>query len=99
MLGDARSGRLTSPKEVKEAKWIRNELDDVAAWARIRFKPRNSRSIVIRNGQVTSKLQLQVQKGVIPSTEEDPVKSLGKWYDASLNDRSSISRTERQAEE
>lgn len=76
LLGEARSGRLTSPKEVKEARWIQKELDDVAAWARIRFKPRNSRSIVIKNVKVTSKFQLQVQREVIPSTEEDPVKSL-----------------------
>lgn len=45
------------------------------------------------------KFQIQVQGKVIPLIEEDPVKCLGKWYDTTLNDRSRVSRTERQTEE
>lgn len=51
--------------------------------------------MVIRNGKVASKYQLEIQGEVIPSIEEDPIKCLGKWYDSSLNNRS---MTEKQGE-
>ena len=34
-----------------------------------------------------------------PLIEENPIKCLGKWYDSSLKDRGSVSRTEKQTEE
>lgn len=82
-----------------QARLILNELGNVAIKARMKFKPMKSRCMVIRNRKVASKFQLQVQGKVIPSIKEVPVKCLGKWYDASLNDRGSVSRTETQAEE
>ncbi|RXN08337.1 hypothetical protein ROHU_011579 [Labeo rohita] len=82
-----------------QARWILKALDEVAAWARMKFKPRKSRSMVIRNRKVTSKFQLELQGEVIPSIEENPIKCLGKWYDASLTDISNVSRTEKQADE
>lgn len=54
----------------KQARWILKNLGDVAAWARMKFKPRKSRSMVIRYGKVTSKFQIQVQWEVIPLIEE-----------------------------
>lgn len=65
----------------------------------MKFKPKMLRSMVIRNGKVTNKFQLQVQREAIPSIEENPIKCLGKWHDTSLNDRSSISMMEKQPEE
>ena len=49
-----------------QARWILKALDDMATWARMKFKPRKSRSMVIRSGKVTSKFQLQVQGEAIP---------------------------------
>lgn len=81
-----------------QTRWIFKALDDMATWAR-KFNQKKSRSLVIRNGKVTSKFQLQVQGDVILLTEENTIKSLGKWYDACLTDKNSISRTEKQAHE
>ncbi len=53
-----------------QARWIFKALDDVATWARMKFKPRKSRNMVIRNGKVNSKFQLQLQGEIIPSIEE-----------------------------
>ncbi len=64
----------------------------------MKFKPRKSGSMVIRNGKVTSKFQLQLQGEIIPSIEENSIKCLGKWYEASLTDKSNASRTEKQAD-
>ncbi|XP_057673103.1 uncharacterized protein LOC130904394 [Corythoichthys intestinalis] len=80
-----------------QARWILRALEDVATWARMKFKPKKSRSMVIRNGKVTSKFQLQVQGETIPSIEDNPVKCLGKWYDSSLTDRDNVTRTKKQA--
>lgn len=48
-----------------QARWILKALDDMATWARMKFKPKKSRSTVIRSGKVTGKFQLQVQGEVI----------------------------------
>lgn len=77
-----------------QARWILKVLDDMATWARMRFKPKRSRSMVIRNAKVASKYQLEIQGEVIPSNEEDPIKCLGKWCDSSL----SVTMTEKQVE-
>ena len=78
-----------------QTRWILKALDDVATWARMKFKPKKSRSMVIRSGKVTNRFQLQIQGETIPSIEENPIKCLGKWYDSSLKDRGSVSRTEK----
>src|SRR4029434_8671217 len=74
-----------------QTRWILKALDNVATWARMKFKPKKSRSMVIRNGKVTNRFQLQVQGEVIPPIEENPIKCLGKWYDSSLKDKGSVS--------
>lgn len=82
-----------------QTRWILKALYDMATWAQMKFKPRKSRSMVIRSGKVTSKFQLQVQGEMIPTIEENPIKCLGKWYDATLTDSWKVSRTEKQADE
>ena len=80
-----------------QARSILKALNDVATWARMKFKPRRSRSMVIRNGEVTSKFQYQIQgDGVIPSIKEKQIN--GKCYDASLTNIGNVSKTEEQAE-
>jgi len=35
-----------------QARWILNALDDVVTWARMSFKPRESRILILRKGKV-----------------------------------------------
>jgi hypothetical protein len=82
-----------------QARWTLRALEDVVGWARMKFKPKKSRYLVIRKGQVTERFKLAVQGEEIPSLTSDPIKCLGKWFDASLSDRSSQGRLQQQTEE
>ncbi|KAL0148227.1 hypothetical protein M9458_056459 [Cirrhinus mrigala] len=82
-----------------EARWVLTVLDLMATWARMRFKPKKSRYMVIRKGKLTNRVTLHVQGEVIPSLKENPIKCLGKWFDDSLTDRNNISSTEKQTKE
>ncbi|XP_059378226.1 uncharacterized protein LOC132114105 [Carassius carassius] len=82
-----------------EARWVLPVLGHMATWARMKFKPKKSRSLVIRNGKLTNRFKMHVQGEVIPSIEENPIKCLGKWFDDSLTDRNNIASTEKQMEE
>lgn len=81
-----------------EARWVLTVLNHMAMWARMKFKPNKSRSMVIRNGKVTNRFKLHVQEEAIPSIEENPIKCHGKWFDDSLSDRNNTSSTEFQME-
>lgn len=80
-----------------QARWILAELDRMATWAKMFFKPKKSRSLVIQKGKTTERLKLRVQGEEI--IQGNPIKCLGKWYDDSLTDKNSISSTEKQVEE
>ncbi|XP_076155592.1 uncharacterized protein LOC143138965 [Alosa pseudoharengus] len=82
-----------------QARWILKTLGAVASWARMAFKPRKSRSMVIRRGKLTEAFELHVQGEQIPTIRENPIKCLGKWYDDTLSDRNNISDTVNQADE
>ena len=82
-----------------QARWILNALEETATWARMTFKPKKSRSLVIKKGKVTQQFHLKVQGEVIPTIVGNPIKCLGKWYDDSLNDRKNVSRIKQQVEE
>ncbi|XP_052224110.1 uncharacterized protein LOC127839765 [Dreissena polymorpha] len=69
-----------------QARWVLAALDEMATWARMRFKPGKSRSLVVRKGKVTIKFKLCIQGEEIPSLEDKPIKCLGKWFDSSLKD-------------
>ncbi|KAL3999364.1 acyl-CoA thioesteraes 11 [Sarotherodon galilaeus] len=49
------------------------------------FKPSKSRSISIIKGKLTAK-QFYISGEPIPTVLEKPIKSLGQWYNADLND-------------
>lgn len=61
-------------------------LDEVVAAARMLFKPKKSRSLSLRKGKIDESVTFSVANQVIPTVSEEPVKSLGRWYDASLKD-------------
>ncbi|KAJ3607591.1 hypothetical protein NHX12_024642 [Muraenolepis orangiensis] len=62
-------------------------------WARMCFKPAKSRSMVLRKGKVVDKFRFYIADTAIPSISEKPVKSLGKVFDCSLRDTTSIQST------
>ncbi|XP_023646720.2 iron-sulfur cluster transfer protein NUBPL isoform X5 [Paramormyrops kingsleyae] len=82
-----------------QARWILKTLGALASWVRMVFKPRKSRSLVIRRGKLTNAFKLYVQGEQIPTIRENPIKCLGKWYDDTLSDRNNISDTGKQADE
>lgn len=50
-----------------QARWVLKALEEAATWARMNFKPKKSRSLVIKSGSVTKRFTLQVQGEDIPS--------------------------------
>ena len=78
------------------ARWILTALNETVAWARMAFKPRKSRSLIIKIGKITEQFQLMVQEEKILSTIGHTIKCLGKRYDETLCDRTNISRIEQQ---
>ena len=82
-----------------QAGWEHTTLDATVNWARMKFKPNKSRSLVIKKGKVTKRFILQVQREDIPSIMDRPIKCLGKWYDVSLKDTNNISRTKNQLQD
>ncbi|GFN80499.1 reverse transcriptase [Plakobranchus ocellatus] len=53
---------------------------------RIEFKPKKSRSLSIRKGKVDEATTFTVAEQQIPTISQEPVKSLGRWYDSSMKD-------------
>ncbi|XP_060082190.1 uncharacterized protein LOC132561508 [Ylistrum balloti] len=81
-----------------QVRWILSALEETVGWARMKFKPRKSRCVVIKKGKVTRKFKLSIQQE-IPTIVDNPIKCLGKWFDASLKDNKNIKRLQNQVEE
>ncbi|KAJ3601767.1 hypothetical protein NHX12_032733 [Muraenolepis orangiensis] len=79
-------------ESVPGCRWILKGLEELVEWARMRFKPAKSRSMV-RKGKVVDKFRFNIADTAIPSISEKPVKSLGKVFDCSLRDTTSIQST------
>ena len=75
-----------------QARRILKALDETVTWARMVFKPRKSRCLVLRKGKVTSQFKLLIGGEEIPTLVDNPIKCLGKWFDSSLSDKSSQGR-------
>lgn len=74
---------LTS--EESHARGTLARLDDLISWCRMSFKPSKSRSLSIKRGRLKA-VVFTVSGQTIPTVQEEPVKSLGRVYDASLKD-------------
>uniref|UniRef100_A0A3B1JD36 Reverse transcriptase domain-containing protein n=1 Tax=Astyanax mexicanus TaxID=7994 RepID=A0A3B1JD36_ASTMX len=66
-------------------KQLLGKLQDNIDWARMRFKPSKSRSLSISKGKLVDQ-RFHIKETPIPLVSELPVKSLGRWYNASLKD-------------
>ena len=56
------------------------------AWCRMKFKPKKSRSLSVRKGKIDATTIFTVASQRIPTVSQEPVKSLGRWYDSSMKD-------------
>ncbi|XP_033747101.1 uncharacterized protein LOC117332324 [Pecten maximus] len=82
-----------------QARWIISALEATVGWARMKFKPGKSRCLILKRGKVTRRFKLSIQQEEIPTIVDNPIKCLGKWFDASLNDSRNIKRLQTQVEE
>ncbi|KAM4567620.1 uncharacterized protein V3H82_011871 [Fundulus diaphanus] len=62
--------------------------------ARMKIKPSKSRSISIVKGRLSDHC-FHIGDEPIPTVTEKPVKSLGRWYDASLKDKEQVEQLRR----
>ncbi|KAJ8010150.1 hypothetical protein DPEC_G00071990 [Dallia pectoralis] len=65
------------------------KLQENIKWARMTIKPNKSRSISIVKGQLKN-VRFCIGDDPIPTVSEQPVKSLGRWYNASLGDKDQV---------
>ena len=72
--------------EESEANAILGKLDDLIKWCRMQFKPKKSRSLSLRRGKVSKDTHFHIGGQRIPTVSEEPVKSLGRWYDDTMKD-------------
>ena len=84
-------------KSVLEGKWMLQDLKELIDWARMKFKPSKSRSLILQKGKIQNR-KIRIGEEEIPTIREKPVKSLGKWFRDSLNDREGINEMLSQAE-
>lgn len=57
--------KITTSSHV-QARWVLAKLEEMATWARMTFKPKKSRSLIIRKGNITFKYNLAIQGETIP---------------------------------
>ena len=65
------------------------KLQENIELAHMKIKPSKSRSISIVKGKLSDH-RFHIGKEPIPMVSEKPVKSLGRWYDASLKDKEQV---------
>ncbi len=65
------------------------KLQENIKWARMKIKPNKSRSISIVKGQLKN-VKFCIGDDPIPTVSEQPVKSLGRWYNVSLRDKDQV---------
>lgn len=65
------------------------KLQDNIKWAWMKVKPSKSRSISVVKGKLAEH-HFYISGEPIPTVAEKPIKSLGRWYDASLRDTTQV---------
>ncbi len=82
----------TATETLVQSKHLLKKLSSVLEWAGLLAKPEKCRSLVIIKGKV-SKRTLDINGKAITSITEKPVKYLGKWYKATMNEKEQIDST------
>ena len=82
----------------EKMKEVLRRLEELIKWARMKFKAKKSRSLTLVKGrQVETKFSIAGE--TMPTLKEEPVKSLGRVYHGTLNDRSEGIRIQAIAED
>ena len=68
-------------------------FDNLVQWARMACKPKKSRSLSLTRGRLVKSSNFTIAATRIPTVAEQPIKSLGRVYDASLGDAKNIVAT------
>ena len=84
-------------RTIQQGRWTLNDLHSVFTWARMKFKPAKSRSLVIKKGKPQRTI-FKTGGTPIPTVHEKPIKCLGKWFDITGGDKNSIEEMIQQAE-
>ena len=87
---------LSQSSEITERGLAR--LQELVKWMGMKFKAKKCRSLSIKRGRVTQQLY-NVNEERIPTLKEEPVKSLGRQYQCSLNDKSKGREMQEQVQE
>ena len=74
---------------VSETERALRRTEVVLNWARMKLKAQKSRSVVINGGRPMAVAPFAVDGVEIPSLQEKPLKTLGRFYDASITDEES----------
>lgn len=80
-------------ESVSGCQWILQGLEKLMEWARMCFKPAESRSMVLGKWNMDDKFKFSIAGETIPSITEKPLMSLGKVFDSTLKDTASIRST------
>ncbi|MCG8432275.1 MAG: hypothetical protein MJA29_14040, partial [Candidatus Omnitrophica bacterium] len=87
---------LTSEED--QARNMLQRLDKLVEWCYMKFKPKKSRSLSLKKGKFDGTVSFTVADQRIPTVEDEPVKSLGRVYDATLKDTGAVQKTKEFAE-
>ena len=68
---------ILSP-ELEAAKMLLKQLEELIKWSRMEFKPKKSRTLSMKKGKV-KEVHFVVAGDRIPTLNEQPVRSLGRW--------------------
>ena len=77
---------------------VLDRLNDLISWSRMKFKAKKSRSVTLVRGRQKQQ-RFTIAGEQMPTVKDQPVKSLGRWYEGTLSDRSRGIAIMRQAEE
>ena len=76
-----------------------HKVREVVEWARMKLKPTKLRNAVLVRGRVMDVELFSVDGAIIPSIHKKPVKTLGRIFDGTLNDRKAREELEVKAKE
>ena len=79
---------ILTPSVLETERALRR-TDTVLKWARMKLKAQKSRSVVISSGKPLSVAPFSVDGCPIPSLQEKPLKTLGRFYDSTISDEKS----------
>ena len=79
----------TTTETIVQTSYLLDKLVRKLHWAGLYEKVEKCRALVIVKGEVSSR-KIMIQGKPIQSIQDEPVKFLGKWYNANLNEKAQI---------